>query len=249
MKCSKCHRPMQKIDRRDGMDELNEDATDGQMADYIAAELSGDNGAWNLGIVEYLCPKCNLISQVVGDQLPSYYPLIMAWHEKAAEGDTFSRFVFQYLAFIAHIKNHLFYDTQSDRMAIQKLKRENSIANSYIRIVENDENLHKHWNEVIAELERKPLRNSSSDPDYPEIDKWWNSTEDQPNRESNSPKGRVLSLEDWPNMVEYWYSVRNNLFHGGKNPNIGRDAFLVEHAFVTLRAIVENMLLTSLIDV
>jgi len=47
-------------------------------------------------------------------------------------------------------------------------------------------------------------------------------------------------------MVEYWYSVRNNLFHGGKTPNIGRDAFLVEHAFLTLRALVENELLHSL---
>ncbi len=76
--------------------------------------------------------------------------------------------------------------------------------------------------------------------DYPEIDKWWNSREDQPNKDSKMSEGRVHSLENWPNMVEYWYSVRNNLFHGGKNPNIGRDVFLVERAFATLRALVEN---------
>lgn len=245
MKCSKCQRNMLKIDRRDEMDELDEDATDGQMADYFAAELSGDYGAWNLGIVEYSCPKCNSVCQVVNDQLPSYYPLIEAWHEKAAQGDTFSRFVFQYLAFIAHIKNHLFYDATSDRKAIQSLKRSNRIEREYLELVANDNDLLECWSEVIEELERKPLYNSSSDPDYPEIDKWWNSREDQPNIGSDLPMGKVHSLEDWSNMVEYWYSVRNNLFHGAKDPNTGRDAFLVEHAFVTLRALVEKEFLSS----
>jgi hypothetical protein len=35
-------------------------------------------------------------------------------------------------------------------------------------------------------------------------------------------------------MIEFWYGVRNNLFHGGKNPDVKRDYFLVEHAFKTL---------------
>lgn len=235
MKCSKCQRPMHKIDRRDEMTELDDSATDGQMADYFAAELSGDNGAWNLGIVEYHCPKCTLYSQVVNDELPSYYPLIEAWHEKASEGDTFSRFVFQYLAFIAHIKNNLYFDARNDRDAIQRLKRDERISPRYLEAVTNDDTLAQFWNEVIKELEKKPLHNNSADPDYPVIDKWWNSTEDHPNTDSSLSEGSVLSLEDWPNMVEYWYSVRNNLFHGGKNPNTGRDAFLVEHAFQTLR--------------
>lgn len=243
MKCSKCHGPMRKIDRRDEMAELNEDATDGQMADYFAAENSGDHGAWNLGIVEYYCPKCKLYSQVVNDELPNYYTLIEAWHEKAAEGDTFSRFVFQYLAFIAHIKNNLFYDTPSDRLAIQRLKRSDGIGDDYVKRVIDDEDLRQCWDEVITELAKKPLHNSSTDPDYPEIDKWWNSSGDHPNPDSELPEGKVHSFRDWPNMVEYWYSVRNNLFHGGKNPNAGRDPFLVEHAFVTLRALVENEIL------
>lgn len=33
MKCSRCQRPMHKIDRRDEMAELDDSATDGQMAD------------------------------------------------------------------------------------------------------------------------------------------------------------------------------------------------------------------------
>lgn len=236
---------MRKIDRRNDIDELNEDATDGQIADYFAAELSGDNGSWNLGVVEYHCPKCDLVSQVINEELPSYHSLIEAWHEKAAEGDTFSRFVFQYLSFIAHIKNHLFFDAPSDRRAIQRLKREENIKHNYLTAIANNKNLLQCWSEVITELEIRPLHNSSTDPDYPEIDKWWNSSQNQPNADNRLPEGRVLSLKDWQNMVEYWYSVRNNLFHGGKNPNMGRDAFLVEHAFVTLRALVENEFIAS----
>lgn len=239
MKCHKCQRPMNKIDRRDEMDELDEDATEGQMADYFAAELSGDNGAWNIGIVEYFCPKCKLYSQIINDELPSYYPLIRAWHERAAQGDTFSRYVFQYLSFIAHIKNNLFYDAPNDRIAIQKLKREERIQHAYLNVVSNNIDLAKCWHKIISELEIKPLYNSSTDPDYPEIDRWWNIDQDSLNTESDLPKGRVHFIEDWQNMVEFWYSIRNNLFHGGKNPNSGRDAFLVEHAFLTLRPLME----------
>ena len=235
MKCSKCKRVMLKVDRRNEMAEFDDDATDGQMADYLAAELSGDNSAWNIGIVEYYCTICKLYSQIVNDDLPNYYPLITAWHNKAAEGDTFSRFVFQYLAFIAHVKNNLFYTATNDRQAIQKLKRCEDISDQYLVLVARDEELSQLWIEIISELERKLLRNSSTDPDNPEIDKWWNSIEDQPNRNSLLLYGIVHSLEDWPNMIEYWYSVRNNLFHGGKKPDARRDAFLVEHAFQTLR--------------
>jgi hypothetical protein len=45
----------------------------------------------------------------------------------------------------------------------------------------------------------------------------------------------MRSADDWVNTVEVWYSIRNNLFHGGKNPNIERDHFLVEHAYKMLK--------------
>ena len=57
MKCNRSQRSMHKIDRRNEMAELYDSAADGQMADYISTELSGDNGFWNLGIVEYHRPK------------------------------------------------------------------------------------------------------------------------------------------------------------------------------------------------
>lgn len=226
---------MRKIDRRNELADLMDDVSDGQLADYLAAELYGDNGEWNIGIVEYLCPRCEAVVQVINDELHNFNPLIAGWHVKASEGDCFSRFVFEYLSLIAHLKNNLFYNANSDRAAIQALKRDRRIGQDYQESIQADSDVRGAWNEIIEELEDRPLRNSSLDYENPEIDKWWNTVDDAPNREDDPPKGRVLSLSDWPNMVEFWYGVRNNLFHGGKEPNIARDVFLVEHAYVTLR--------------
>ena len=104
-------------------------------------------------------------TQLISDNLNCYCPLIRAWHEKAAEGDTFSRFVFQYLAFIAYVKNILYFDVSSDRLAIQRLKRDERIRGCYLDRVSQDEYLQKCWAEIIEELNRKPLHNSSYDLD------------------------------------------------------------------------------------
>ena len=64
------------------MADLEEDATDGQQADYLAAELSGDHGAWNIAIVEYHCPKCNLWIQIQQEVLPDYKELILGGIKK-----------------------------------------------------------------------------------------------------------------------------------------------------------------------
>ena len=63
----------------------------------------------------------------------NYNQLIKNWHNKAARKDYFSKFVFEYLAFIAYIKTQLFNDVESDRNAIQKLKQDQRIKNDYLR--------------------------------------------------------------------------------------------------------------------
>jgi hypothetical protein len=226
---------MQKIDRRNELSETPDDISDGQLADYLAADLSGDNGAWNIAITEYNCPRCEVTVQVINETLDNFDTLITGWHNKASEGDCFSRFVFEYLSFIAHVKNNLYYDANSDRTAIQAIKRDQRLNQGYLEYIQKIPDAQCAWSKIIEELEQRPLRNSSLDYENPEIDKWWNSTEDTPNKESNKPSGRVLSLDDWANMIEFWYGVRNNLFHGGKEPNIKRNVFLVESAFITLR--------------
>ncbi len=236
MRCSKCGGILRKTDRREKMVELNEDATDGQQADYFAAELSGDRGVWNTAIIEYHCARCSLWYELQHEELPDYRALIAGWHKKAAEGDDdFSRFVFEYLAFIAHLKNNLFFGAASDRAAIQSLKRDSKQQGKYKERVKNDKHLAGVVQQLLEELNKHPLQNSSFDLDYPEIDRWWNSNGLQPNTDATLPRGVIRSVDDWENLVEFWCSVRNNLFHGGKNPNVERDCFLVEHAFETLK--------------
>ena len=58
MRCPECRSVLRKIGRRDEIAELSEDATNRQTADYFAAELSGNNGASNLDIIEYYCARC-----------------------------------------------------------------------------------------------------------------------------------------------------------------------------------------------
>ena len=91
----------------------------------------------------------------------------------------------------------------------------------------------------MTELRRTPLLNSSRDQDNPEVDIWWNSASFKPEAKSESQKGVIRSLSDWMNMVEFWYGVRNNLFHGGKDPAMRRDRFLVEQAYRTLAYFME----------
>lgn len=218
------------------MAELDENASDGQYADYLAAELSGDHGAWNLGIVEYQCRKCDRVYQLQHDDLPDYTGLILGWHKKAHEqDDCFSQFVFEYLAFIAHLKNNLFFQEAKDRQVIQALKRDQLRRERYAKSVKTNRRLRRVLQRLVVELRKSPLHNSSLDLDYPEIDQWWNCSGRQPESDTASQSGVLRSTDDWENVVEFWYGVRNNLFHGGKNPNIERDHFLVEHAYETLK--------------
>ena len=243
MKCTNCGSTLRKVDRREEMSELEEDATDGQQADYYAAELSGDRGAWNLCIVEYHCPKCGLTHQLQHDDLPNYTGLIFGWHQKARdEDDDFSRFVFEYLAFIAYLRNHLFIEETRDRQVIQALKRDQMRRVQYLNYVNNDGQLRCVLQRLMDELKVRPLHNSSLDLDCPENDIWWNCSGLQPVLRETSRRGVIRSVDDWENIVEFWYGVRNNLFHGGKNPSIERDQFLVEHAYETLKVFMETEL-------
>ncbi|HEX2792143.1 MAG TPA: hypothetical protein VHO23_00250, partial [Candidatus Paceibacterota bacterium] len=55
-------------------------------------------------------------------------------------------------------------------------------------------------------------------------------------------QGKIRNLEDWENMVEFWHSIRNNLFHGSKNPQDERDQLLIGNGYKTLNPLVELFL-------
>gem|GEM_PF-1555662 len=231
MICEKCQIPMVKVDRRIELEEPEYELSEGQEADYWAALESGDTSEWDFGVIEYECKQCGSRICEVNENVKSYDGLIWMWHEKARQGDYFSRFVFEYIAFNAYLKSRVVLEAVSDRKAIQRLKRHKDLRNKYLMLVERNGELRGIWKELMQELEKEPLLNSSRDIDSPEMDKWWNCNEDDPAKARKWKKGKIHSWKDWMNMVEFWYSVRNNLFHGGKNPDVQRDHFLVEHAF------------------
>ena len=63
--------------------------------------------------------------------------------------------------------------------------------------------------------------------------RWWNCSNNQLSSKTSNDEekisGVIHGLDDWKNMVEFWYSIRNNLFHGGKNPQDNRDLLFVEN--------------------
>lgn len=171
--------------------------------------------------------------------------LIRNWHAKASEQDYFSRFVFEYLAFISFLKTKAYPDSHMDRLAIQELKRNSSIEEGYLQIIDSDQTLKRAWEKVKMELDKTPLVNMSRNSEPEEI-AWWNCSHDDISQKTevdkNKPSGVLHSFEDWENMVEFWYSIRNNLFHGYKNPSCDRDQFLVEYGYKTLQPLMEILI-------
>ena len=176
--------------------------------------------------------------------------LIRNWHERASQEDYFSKFVFEYLAFIAYLKTQLYpsrslNQSVTDRNAIQQLKRDEGTKRRYLECIEKNSDLKRAWEKIQRELERAPLGNVSRSEHAEEI-KWWNCSHDDPNQKTQDEQGRISgilhSLEDWENMIEFWYSIRNNLFHGGKDPEVKRDQLAVEFGYKTLRELVTLLL-------
>lgn len=177
---------------------------------------------------------------------PNYKSLISSWHRKAeVEEDYFSKFVFEYLAFIAHLKKNVFIDSSNDRSSIQRLKQYGQYQQAYIEKIRQEQMFSADWNHIIIELNRQPLSNPSLDETTEQL-RYWNCSHEQPDDQTNEErarrKGVIHSLDDWENMVEFWYLIRNNLFHGSKNPENERDQFLVEHGYKTLKELVQIMI-------
>jgi len=177
----------------------------------------------------------------------NYKDLILNWHNKASDEDYFSKFVFEYLAFIAHLKTQLFDSTGTDRETIQKLKQNQSIKGGYLSKIQTKLSLKSDWERIKREFDSIRLGNASRNLNSVEEIKWWNCShnrlEEKTDEEKRKLKGVIHSLEDWENMVEFWHSIRNNLFHGAKNPENERDQFAVKYAYNTLRELMEIMLI------
>lgn len=180
----------------------------------------------------------------------SYEQLIKNWHAKASEEDYFSKFVFEYLAFIAHLKTQKYSSNDSDRQAMQKLKRDELAKERYLEKINSNHELKGDWQHIKNRLNEVRLGNVSRDLNNVQEIEWWNCSHDELNQKTEEEKiklsGVIHSLQDWENMVEFWYTVRNNLFHGAKNPEDERDQFAVKYGYKTLRPLMEIFLENNL---
>lgn len=177
-----------------------------------------------------------------------YDQLIKNWHTKASDEDYFSKFTFEYMAFNALLRKKKFKEKEckNDQASLQKLKQDNEVKRHYLSRIVEDRELGESWNNIINELNCAPLGNVSNHLDEPEEVKWWNCSSDelnqQPEADRNKIRGIIYSTEDWENMIQFWYAIRNNLFHGGKNPNDARDQLLVKNGYITLSILMEILL-------
>ncbi len=176
----------------------------------------------------------------------NYKDLIKNWHTKAVEEDYFSKFVFEYLAFIAYLKTQKYPGIGNDRRTVQRFKQDSTIKAQYLDLIEVKRSLKKDWECIKNKLDEVRLGNASRDPFTVEEIEWWNCEHDDLNQrtanEISMVKGVIHSLSDWGNMVEFWHSIRNNLFHGAKDPENERDQFAVKYGYRTLKELMEILL-------
>jgi hypothetical protein len=122
-------------------------------------------------------------------------------------------------------------NTQNDRDIINKLKRAGDAKRYYLNLILNDANLRITINELISELRRRPIPNATRLNDNNWIGR----------------DGVIQDENDWENLVEYWYRVRNNLLYGHKAPGLERDRRLVTYAYQTLTPLMEYFIKHSLL--
>ncbi len=156
------------------------------------------------------------------------------WHNRARdekEEDYFVKFIFDYLAFIALICHD--NDNKSDRNLIQELKQNNEeMRNNYYSKVNID-----RINEIIGILKSDPITNDTN-----RHDKWWDCDLEHCTNQVSSNDGIINSVDDFPNILEFIYRARNNLFHGKKGIDFRRDSLIVEYGFYLLNPLVDVLI-------
>jgi len=171
--------------------------------------------------------------------------LIKNWHEKAKE-DYFSRFVFEYMAFEAFLKKYKYTEDDISQLAnnskersyIQAFKNDVSYATQWSELMTTDQRLQETTTDLIAFLNNEPLATDSN---------WWSCTAYEHNQCSQQGiRGVIVTENDFVNVVEFWYQVRNNLFHAGKDPDSKRDEQLVAFAYNTLAPFMEQVLIAEM---
>lgn len=154
----------------------------------------------------------------------TYADLINQWFIYSTRGkNIFTKYIFLYISFCAFLSQPA---PENDRNLIERVKNASDAKEYYINLINNDPRLRRTLLELIGILTNQPILNST-----PSRRNYW-----------NGQNGVISGIEDWSNLVEFWYRVRNNLFHGHKSPDLERDQKLVTFAYKTLRPFMKNFI-------
>ena len=161
----------------------------------------------------------------------NYKEAIKNWHKKAEkEKDYFIKFILEYISFIAYLNKD--QPSNKDRKLIQNLKTNELLKNEYLNKL--DKRLIKN---LMNELEISPIKNVTK-----HYDKWWDCNSTDPPNNVSQNDGKIRSIRDFINIIEFIYRARNNLFHGKKGPNYERDSTIVEYGYKLLKPLMTILL-------
>jgi hypothetical protein len=159
--------------------------------------------------------------------ITSYNDLIKQWFKRSKyESDIFTKFIFLYISFTAFLTRR--NPERSDRWIIENLKEDEGARSLYLTLIRYNPELRATIQRLISELKEQPIENDTLSTTRRS---YWSGTD-----------GVIRDETDWENLVEYWYRVRNNLFHGRKRPKFDRDIVLVKYAYLTLAPLMENFI-------
>lgn len=155
----------------------------------------------------------------------TYKDLINQWFNRAiAEDDPFTKYIFLYISFIAFLSQK--WGRTTDRRRINRLKENTEAKDYYLGLAGERGELRNSLSNLVAELREQSIENSTRVNDTNWV----------------GEDGVLNGIEDWENLVEFWYRVRNNLFHGHKAPDFKRDRKLVNFAYQTLQPFMRNFI-------
>lgn len=143
---------------------------------------------------------------------------IFRWFHRA-QLDYFDQYINLFIAYNAWFKKVT--DENTDRAAITALKSRSGIWEQYLTGI-TMQSLRPHFQDIVRLTNERPLVNLTRNEDP-----HWNG---------------VVNADDWQSLIEYWYRVRCNLFHGSKSPEDERDDRVVELAYKSL-----NVFMTEIV--
>ena len=135
--------------------------------------------------------------------------IIRKWYEKAQNAeDPFDKFIYLWIAFDAFATNYS--EKEWPKQIRKSIEKDPMLTNCYISLMKNN-----HFSRKIRELQKLC-------PVY-----------DTRKKFRNDPRHSVTLSDpnNFEELINVIYKIRNNLFHGGKSPDEERDKELVSLAF------------------